>query len=125
MTTELLCTGVNVVSPQWVLRSAKQGSLQKLVAMSLDASRRLPADESAQHSRAAAGTAGGERQGACGAAPSAEVGPDRASREALLVRLLNEKVQYIKRRSCTLSLTLLTVIASLIPLLPASDRANQ
>ena len=95
MLSELPCAGVNVVSPQWVLRSAKQGSLQRVVAMSLDASRRLPADAAARHNRAAAvSTAEEARQSADGAAASAEAGTDRAEREAMLARLLLEQVQY-------------------------------
>ncbi len=119
----LLCTGVNVVSPQWVLRSAKLGSLQKLVAMSMDASRRLPADGAAQHSRAAgaASTAEATRQSAEGAATLAAVGKDRAERDALLARLLREKVDYSRQLDTCCSQTLRLPVVSCTPAAPATQ----
>ena len=34
--------GMNIISPQWVLRSSESGSLQRVLTMSMDASRQIP-----------------------------------------------------------------------------------
>ena len=90
----MLRTGVSVVSPQWVLRSAKQDSLQRVVAMSLDATRRLPADGAAQHARRGAVDVAADAQPSAGQGVTSTGQPgDRAAREALLAELLRDKVR--------------------------------
>ena len=82
------CAGMNIVSAQWVLRSACEGSLQRVVAISVDASRRLPADGSARpRSVTESGDAGSRPDGVDGGELM-----DRAAREALLAKLTREQV---------------------------------
>ncbi len=74
------------MSAQWVLRSASQGSLQRVVAISLDASRRLPTGDTAQlRSGSSPVDAGPKPAGIDG-----ETLVDRAAREALLAQLTDQ-----------------------------------
>lgn len=75
--------GMNIVSPQWVLRSAASGSLQRVLTMSMDASRQLPSG-----CPAVAAGAGDAGAGAAGlGAAHATVPADRSAREALVQSL--------------------------------------
>ena len=85
-----LRTGVNIVSAHWVLRSASQGSLQRVVAISLDASRRLSANDVAPQGAASAALDAEPRSAAGGDAISGAL-MDRAAREALLAELTRDQ----------------------------------
>ena len=81
---------MNIVSPQWVFRSAATGSLQRVLTLSMDASRQLPSSYSAGiiSSINGGGTGGG------GESPAVEmldagdtVLAERSAREALVLSL--------------------------------------
>ena len=81
------------MSPQWVLRSATQGSLQRVSAMSLDVSRRLPADETAQLRHGAGQVTADAAQIAGQAVKSCGFSQSRAAREAMLAKLIKRTVR--------------------------------
>lgn len=84
---------MNIVSPQWVLRSAATGSLQKVLTLSMDASRQLPSSYSARiiSSINGGGDGGGSGGGESPAVEMLDVGDtalaERSAREALVLSL--------------------------------------